>query len=180
VTLKQYPKIIAAAARAIHVTADIFDWAHHKWIAYQENLLKITTEAVRDVATDVEVFAKSIDIKLTKSQNAARSSAVVIDGDNIFTGIPKNVRLVYTRVGTSISQALRSHFGEDTTIFIHFSATLMGRQMQETLTGPGINIFLHPSANQSKNIDVEIAFNLTELVNKASKVILISGGISML
>jgi hypothetical protein len=56
----------------------------------------------------------------------------------------------------------------------------MGRQMQETLTGPGINIFLHPSANQSKNIDVEIAFNLTELVNKASKVILISGGISML
>jgi hypothetical protein len=43
VTLKQYPKIIAAAARAIHVTADIFDWAHHKWIAYQENLLKITT-----------------------------------------------------------------------------------------------------------------------------------------
>jgi Leucine-rich repeat (LRR) protein len=79
--LREYPRLIALAAGAMKVTADIADWAHDKWSRYQEDLFKSGTRLIRDVSNDISQYA--IDLEEYRKNLAASQARRRTHDENI-------------------------------------------------------------------------------------------------
>lgn len=74
--LREYPKVILTAASAIKLTADIADWAHDKWSRYTDEVFKLGTKLIRDVANDISQYAQSLDEYRRAQIAAARAKSL--------------------------------------------------------------------------------------------------------
>jgi hypothetical protein len=69
-SLREYPRLIVVAAHSVAVAADIADWAHDRWSKFNDDLFKVGTNLLKDVATDIEQFGNRLELARQQQMRA--------------------------------------------------------------------------------------------------------------